>query len=125
MKKLREEIPKRYEFIVMDSHIEIISGKWEGIYSWIAVNYALKRFDSTMSTSGTGNNGTKFQKLKLKYNCSNDLNSDEMVPVYDGFTNETRYRKRTVGMIDMGGGSVQIAFETFDKVPRMQVSNIQ
>lgn len=36
---LGNQLPKMYDFIVMDQHIEMISGKWEGIYSWIAVNY--------------------------------------------------------------------------------------
>ncbi len=44
LKNLREELPKLYKFIVLDQHIEMISGKWEGVYSWIAANYALDRF---------------------------------------------------------------------------------
>lgn len=47
LKNLRENLPKFYNFIILDQHIEIISGKWEGIYSWIAVNYALGKFGNT------------------------------------------------------------------------------
>lgn len=40
---LRREVGQHYDFIVMDQHIQMISGKWEGIFSWIAVNYALDK----------------------------------------------------------------------------------
>lgn len=53
LKVLRENLPKLYEFIILDQHIEIISGKWEGIYSWIAVNYALGKFGSAKKFSSS------------------------------------------------------------------------
>ena len=28
-----------------ERHIEVISGKEEGVFAWIAMNYALNRFD--------------------------------------------------------------------------------
>ena len=71
---LRKELPRRYPFIVMDQHVQMISGKWEGIYSWVAVNYVLGRL-------------------------SRPVNGSSSAP------------PRTVGMVDMGGGSVQIAYE--------------
>jgi len=44
---LRKQVPLMTRFYVADSHIEIITGKQEGIYLWIATNYALNRFDHT------------------------------------------------------------------------------
>ncbi len=45
LSNLREELPKLCLFRVEHTYVEVISGKWEGIYSWIAVNYILDRLD--------------------------------------------------------------------------------
>ncbi len=55
---------------------EVISGKDEGIYQWISINFVLGKLDPTQS--GGSNKGP-----------------------------------RTVGAIDMGGASMQIAMEIF------------
>lgn len=44
---LRRSLPSLYPFQIVDEHIDVISGKWEGVYSWIAVNYILGSFDHT------------------------------------------------------------------------------
>ena len=49
---LRTDINLEFEFLFSPTHVEVISGKQEGIYSWIAVNYVLGKFDHK-------NNGTK------------------------------------------------------------------
>lgn len=72
MKNLRTNLPTVTPMQVIGDHIRVIEGKWEGIYSWIAVNYILGRFD---------------------------------------FNGSYSTRKPTVGMVDMGGASVQIAVE--------------
>ena len=41
---LLRDIPKLYDFIVADNNFEVISGKLEGLYAWIAVNYVLDKF---------------------------------------------------------------------------------
>ncbi|UXI20209.1 Transcription factor SOX-2 [Sarcoptes scabiei] len=80
---LRSGIPKRFSFLFTPKNVEIISGKDEGIYSWIALNYLTGRFDHT------------FEK---------DLTTIEN-------DNKRWTRMKTVSMIEMGGASIQIAFE--------------
>jgi len=75
MKNVRIGISENFDFHFPDSHMEIISGKQEGIYQWLAINYVLDKFDQE---------------------------SD-----YD----EKYERPKTVGALDMGGASMQIAME--------------
>ncbi|CAB3400394.1 unnamed protein product [Caenorhabditis bovis] len=79
---LQNKLPSITRMQVMKEHIRIIEGKWEGIYSWIAVNYALGKFERKVL------NGVDFPG-----------------------TQSAATRQKTVGMIDMGGASMQIAFE--------------
>jgi Golgi nucleoside diphosphatase len=89
LENLRQNLPRLYDFIILPEQIALIPGKWEGIYSWIAVNYVLGQFDRKQKSGSHAQPG--------------------VVPVLIG--GRQFYRKATVGMIDMGGGSVQIAFE--------------
>lgn len=83
---LHTKLPQITTMQIMKEHIRVIEGKWEGIYSWIAVNYILGKFKAT--------------------NASNGLRLD------------------TVGMIDMGGASMQIAFEMSPK-DEFRSSNVE
>ncbi|XP_073239476.1 ectonucleoside triphosphate diphosphohydrolase 4-like isoform X1 [Porites lutea] len=86
---LRVDIPLKYNFHFMASHVEVITGKQEGIYSWIGVNFELGRFDHSHDAKGS--------------------------PVLNSSVSEVS-RKSTVGSLDMGGGSAQIAFEVAKSV---------
>lgn len=84
---LRVDIPQNFSFHFPPTNVEVISGKQEGIYLWIAINYLLGNFDHSFQNEG---------KLKLATNSSN-------------------WRKPTVGMLEMGGASLQIAYEVTDE----------
>ncbi|NXP11488.1 ENTP4 diphosphohydrolase, partial [Thinocorus orbignyianus] len=89
LEDLLTDIPVHFDFLFSDSHAEVISGKQEGVYAWIGINFVLGRFEHT------------------------DDEDDAIVEVHvPGSENkESIFRKRTVGILDMGGVSTQIAYE--------------
>ncbi|XP_066918100.1 ectonucleoside triphosphate diphosphohydrolase 4-like [Clytia hemisphaerica] len=74
MENVRKQIPTLCDFFFTNSQAEVISGKQEGIYLWIATNYILNRFDHK-------------------------------------HIGEEHNRQNTVGTIEIGGASFQIAYE--------------
>ncbi|KAG8441041.1 hypothetical protein GDO86_006687 [Hymenochirus boettgeri] len=88
LEDLRTDIPVHYDFLFSDSHAEVISGKQEGVYAWIGINFVLGRFDH------------------------NEDEDNTLVEVnLPGGDKEAILRKRTAGILDMGGVSTQIAYE--------------
>uniref|UniRef100_A0A8C4RDF6 nucleoside-triphosphate phosphatase n=1 Tax=Erpetoichthys calabaricus TaxID=27687 RepID=A0A8C4RDF6_ERPCA len=89
LEDLRTDIPVHFDFLFSDSHVEVISGKQEGVYAWIGINFVLGRFDHI------------------------EEDDDAIVEVHiPGSENqEALIRKRTAGILDMGGVSTQIAYE--------------
>ncbi|XP_053727762.1 ectonucleoside triphosphate diphosphohydrolase 4 isoform X1 [Synchiropus splendidus] len=89
LEDLRTDIPVNFNFLFSDSHVEVISGKQEGVYAWIGINFVLGRFDHEQS------------------------DGEPVVDVHvpGGDQQEVRVRKRTAGVLDMGGVSTQIAYE--------------
>ncbi|CAG8441623.1 3120_t:CDS:2 [Ambispora leptoticha] len=77
-------------------HVQVITGEWEGIFGWLAVNYLKGGFDTDSKLGGAVNNHT---------NVNNGYIADEHVKkkIDGGHTT-------TFGFLDMGGASAQIAF---------------
>lgn len=78
---LVKDLPLEFDFLFSQSQAEVISGKQEGVYAWIGINFVLGRFD----------------------------HEDE--PDADASLDSAAGRRRTVGILDMGGASLQIAYE--------------
>ncbi|XP_077571900.1 ectonucleoside triphosphate diphosphohydrolase 4 isoform X1 [Stigmatopora nigra] len=89
LEDLRTDIPVHFNFLFSDSHVEVISGKQEGVYAWIGINFVLGKFN----------------------HAPNDGEAVVEVNVPGGDQQEALVRKRTAGVLDMGGVSTQIAFE--------------
>ncbi|XP_041117430.1 ectonucleoside triphosphate diphosphohydrolase 7-like isoform X1 [Polyodon spathula] len=88
LEDLNTDIPLQFDFLFSGSHAEVISGKQEGVYAWIGINFVLGRFDHA------------------------EEGEDTVVTVTtDSQTQHPFSRKRTVGVLDMGGASLQIAYE--------------
>ncbi|KAF7647827.1 hypothetical protein LDENG_00165930, partial [Lucifuga dentata] len=81
------DVPQEFDFLFSQSHAEVISGKQEGVYAWIGINFVLGRFDHAEEEDATVEVTTGSQSLQ---------------PIS---------RRRTVGIMDMGGASLQIAYE--------------
>ncbi|NWY00340.1 ENTP7 diphosphohydrolase, partial [Nothoprocta ornata] len=86
LEDLVTNVPLEFDFLFSKSHAEVISGKQEGVYAWIGINFVLGRFE-------------------------HEDEEDAVVTVALGDQAESLVRKRTVGILDMGGASLQIAYE--------------
>lgn len=89
LEDLLTDIPLHFDFLFSDSHAEVISGKQEGVYAWIGINFVLGRFE----------------------HIEDDDEAIVEVNVPGGESSEAFLRKRTAGILDMGGVSTQIAYE--------------
>ncbi|XP_062988546.1 ectonucleoside triphosphate diphosphohydrolase 7 [Elgaria multicarinata webbii] len=86
LEDLVRDVPLEFDFLFSESQAEVISGKQEGVYAWIGINFVLGRFD-------------------------HEEEEDALISVTLAGQEEPLVRKRTVGILDMGGASLQIAYE--------------
>ncbi|XP_006140733.1 ectonucleoside triphosphate diphosphohydrolase 4 isoform X1 [Tupaia chinensis] len=89
LEDLLTDIPVHFDFLFSDSHAEVISGKQEGVYAWIGINFVLGRFE----------------------HIEDDDEAVVEVNIPGSESSEAIIRKRTAGILDMGGVSTQIAYE--------------
>lgn len=89
LEDLLRDIPVHFDFLFSDSHAEVISGKQEGVYAWIGINFVLGRFEHT----------------------DDEAEAVVEVQVPGSERRDPVFRRRTVGILDMGGVSTQIAYE--------------
>ena len=82
LSNLREGVTAEYPFIFPEENLEIISGRQEGVYQWLAINYVLGKLDHHLQTTSI----TKHVKVQ----GVNSVNDDENLG-----------RQKTVGAIDM------------------------
>ncbi|XP_072413230.1 ectonucleoside triphosphate diphosphohydrolase 4-like isoform X2 [Chiloscyllium punctatum] len=94
LEDLYTDVPVEFDFLFSESHAEVISGKQEGVYAWIGINFVLGRFDHIEDDDDA----------RVAVTVSSNPNQGPVI------------RKRTVGILDMGGASVQIAYEVTNPV---------
>ncbi|KAL6111159.1 ectonucleoside triphosphate diphosphohydrolase 7-like isoform X1 [Pungitius pungitius] len=87
LEDLVTDVPLEFNFLFSRSHVEVISGKQEGVYAWIGINFVLGRFDHADEEDAT---------VEVTTSAQNQ---------------QPMSRRRTVGIMDMGGASLQIAYE--------------
>ncbi|KAG0345502.1 Golgi apyrase [Podila humilis] len=123
-------IKDNYKFKIGEckDHIRNISGQEEGIYGWVAINYLMGGFDNggvKMVTSaavpGTGSNNSNQNESELVLsnegdNSNSTSNSHSKDDDNSGSDNDlSGTHGHTLGFLDMGGASTQIAFEPSSK----------
>ena len=102
-----------------NTYIEVISGRDEGVFLWVAMNYALGRFDPSKfliveSTTHDTNKWLEEGHILIQYHRINGETVEKEVYLCVGKAKESNKlicRPSTVGILDMGGASMQIAFE--------------
>ncbi|AOW03105.1 YALI0C19712p [Yarrowia lipolytica CLIB122] len=88
-------------------NVEIIDGEVEGLYGWLGLNYLAGSLVSKVE-------GLKSRDLRLPLGESQDLASlqsrDELADVKNPHDESRLSESSTLGFMDMGGASAQIAF---------------
>ncbi|KJE89196.1 hypothetical protein CAOG_008437 [Capsaspora owczarzaki ATCC 30864] len=73
-------IPKHFSFNFQPSNMQIISGAMEGVYSWVAVNYALGRFSRSHSRGSGPTTAGSVEMGGASIQITFEVDSKESVP---------------------------------------------
>ncbi len=112
-------------FRIENINVEVISGIKEGLYLWISVNYLLGRFDPSNSieidesqeqSQAFNGKGWKWVPnsqtfVEISNNDPNELPDTYMCLKRSPKSRKLFCRPATAGVMDMGGASMQIAYE--------------
>ncbi|KAK3819792.1 MAG: nucleoside phosphatase family-domain-containing protein [Benniella sp.] len=109
-------IKDNYHFVVGDckEHIKNISGEEEGIYGWVAINYLMGGFD---------NGGVKMMEPAVPGSEQHDSDDSESIPTME-LDRDGASHRHTLGFLDMGGASTQIAFEPSPKASEEHANDL-
>ena len=83
LKELETGIKAEYDFDFRDDSLEVISGRQEGIYQWLAVNYILDRFENGEQTVGALDMGGASMQIAMEVPHDSVLSDREMSQVVD------------------------------------------
>lgn len=113
---LREDYPFRVEDALpgegggpCGGSVRIISGEEEGLWGWVAVNYLMDGFGGPDGTIDPSSSSTA---ASLSEPASSDGDSGRASPDASGSFDDHPFSSQanTLGFLDMGGASTQIAF---------------
>ncbi|KAF9959764.1 Golgi apyrase, partial [Modicella reniformis] len=97
-------------------HIKNITGEEEGIYGWVAINYLMGGFD---------NGGVKMIEPSVPGSEQHDSEDPESIPTTDlDSDGSSDSHRHTLGFLDMGGASTQIAFEPSSKASEEHANDL-
>ncbi|KAG0049939.1 Golgi apyrase [Gryganskiella cystojenkinii] len=114
-------IRENYNFDIgaCKDHIRNISGEEEGIYGWVAINYLMGGFDK---------GGIKMIKPAPGSEQHDASDSESIPPNYDNGDLDDptapQSHRHTLGFLDMGGASTQIAFEPSPKASEEHANDL-
>ncbi|CAB3406580.1 unnamed protein product [Caenorhabditis bovis] len=95
-----------FEVQIADSNINVIDGKWEGIYSWISVNYMLGYFNKGAPTVGMSDMGGASVQITFELPKSIEFSSADVISINLSPSNEDpKYRYQLFSTTFLGYGA--------------------